>query len=148
MKTIVEKTAKDYSKYIDNINLNEKLEPVNKALDDMLTRLEEFETMLSFIQPDVNDSTDILKSILNYKPEFEELCEKIDATEFLIAHIKSNLDNLEAKIEEAEAKMGVSDATAKVTNIFTPLFKKSPEKHISPSPTLELFKTEEYFRQE
>lgn len=91
----------------------------------MLARLEEFETMLSFIEPDVKDSKDILKSIVDYKPEFEELCQKIDSTEFLIAHIKSNLDTLEAKIEEGEAKMGVdaaSKVTEKMTNIFTPLF--------------------------
>lgn len=92
----------------------------------MLARLEEFEAMFTFIEPDVKDSKDILNSIQEYKPEFQDLCAKIDSTEFLVAHIKSNLDMLEAKIEVAETKLGVSDTTSKVTekvsNIFTPLF--------------------------
>ncbi|ENN72224.1 biogenesis of lysosome-related organelles complex 1 subunit 4 [Dendroctonus ponderosae] len=148
---VLRRTAEDYSSYITNTNIEKKLEPVNKAIDDMLARLEEFEAMFTFIEPDVKDSKDILNSILAYKPEFEDLCAKIDSTEFLVAHIKSNLDMLEAKIEEAETKLGVSDTTSKVTekvsNIFTPLFKKAAERRAtSASTNMELFKTEDYFQ--
>lgn len=96
----------------------------------MLARLEEFETMFAFIQPDVQDSRDLLKSILDYKPEFDDLCQKIDSTEFLMAHIKSNLDALESQIEEREAWLGVehsNNVAEKVSSILTPLFVRFPK---------------------
>lgn len=148
---VLEKTVKDYSTYLTNTNLDKKLEPINKAVDDMLARLEEFETMFAFIQPDVQDSRDLLKSILDYKPEFDDLCQKIDSTEFLMAHIKSNLDSLESQIEEGEAWLGVehsNNVAEKVSSILTPLFKKSVEKKntVTGVGGMELFKTEEYFK--
>lgn len=97
----------------------------------MLARLEEFETMFAFIQPDVQDSRDLLKSILDYKPEFDDLCQKIDSTEFLMAHIKSNLDALESQIEEGEACLGVehsNNVAEKVSSILTPLFVRFPKE--------------------
>ncbi|XP_066250601.1 biogenesis of lysosome-related organelles complex 1 subunit 4 [Euwallacea similis] len=122
----LQKTAQDYSKFITNTSIDKKLEPINTRIEDLLARMEEFETMFTFIQPDVKDSRDMLKSILDYKPEFEDLCEKIDCTIFLIAHIKNNLDSLEARIEEEEVRLGVegtsSKVTERVTSMLTPLF--------------------------
>ncbi|XP_050295470.1 biogenesis of lysosome-related organelles complex 1 subunit 4 [Anthonomus grandis grandis] len=141
----IKKTALDYSQYITNNNIKEKLEPVNKTVDDLLVRLEEFETMFSLIQPDIKDSKDILNSIISYKPEFDDLCDKIDSTEFMIAHIKTNLDTLEGKIEEAEAKMGISDAASKVSSILTPLFKKSVDRR-PVNTSVEQFKVEDYIK--
>ncbi|XP_030762807.1 biogenesis of lysosome-related organelles complex 1 subunit 4 isoform X2 [Sitophilus oryzae] len=142
----VEKTAKDYSKYITDIDLAKKLEPINKSIDDMLTRLEEFETMFTFIQPDVKDSSDLLSSMLQYKPEFDQLCEKIDSTEFLVEHIKSNLDALESRIEEGEIKLNAVDTASRVTNMLSPLFMSINEKKTTAPPTTELFKVEDYFQ--
>lgn len=87
----------------------------------MLARLEEFETMFAFIQPDIKDSKDLLHSITEYKSEFDSLCAKIDNTELLIAHVKHNLDTLEAQVEDGEAKMNLTDTASKVTNLLTPL---------------------------
>ncbi|KAL1517077.1 hypothetical protein ABEB36_000888 [Hypothenemus hampei] len=147
---VLKQTAESYSKYITNIDLEEKLQPVNKAMEDMLTRLEEFETMFTLAQPDIKDSKDIIKSILDYKPEFEELCLKIDSIEFMTVHIKNNLTALETKIEETENQMGIVDTksrvTEKVAHIFTPLFKKSFDKKAPTSSSAEIFKTEHYFQ--
>ncbi|XP_057664678.1 biogenesis of lysosome-related organelles complex 1 subunit 4 isoform X2 [Diorhabda carinulata] len=139
----VEKTAKEYSKCCE-IDLESKLKPINKSVDDMLARLEEFETMMSFVIQDRKDYNDILTSVPNYKEEFDILCNKIDSVEKLTKHIKSNLDELEKEIEKAELSLGCTEKTAKVTQIFTPLFKKNVDKK-STSQSTEFFKTEDYF---
>lgn len=134
----LENTAKEYSKYCD-INLESKvqlfkdngsyfskyflqLEPVNKCIDDMFARLEEFQTMMSFVTQDQVESVKVLTSLLDHREEFEDLCIKIDSLECLVSHIKNNLDKLEDDINKAEANLNISEPTAKVANIFTPLF--------------------------
>ncbi|XP_076272900.1 biogenesis of lysosome-related organelles complex 1 subunit 4 isoform X2 [Rhynchophorus ferrugineus] len=140
----IKKTSEGYSKLFTDCNLEQKLVPINKSIEQMLARLEEFETMFAFIQPDIKDSKDLLNSIMEYKSEFDILCEKIDNTELLVAHVKHNLDTLEARIEESEAKLNVTDTASKVTNLLTPLLFANAERKPTPS-SVELFKTEDYF---
>ncbi|KAF7268574.1 hypothetical protein GWI33_018326 [Rhynchophorus ferrugineus] len=142
----IKKTSEGYSKLFTDCNLEQKLAPINKSIEQMLARLEEFETMFAFIQPDIKDSKDLLNSIMEYKSEFDILCEKIDNTELLVAHVKHNLDTLEARIEECEAKLNVTDTASKVTNLLTPLLFKKANAERKPTPSsVELFKTEDYF---
>ncbi|KAJ8938139.1 hypothetical protein NQ318_006999 [Aromia moschata] len=117
----LEAVAKDYSKYC-NVNLDHKLKPVNKSVDDMLARLEEFQTILSFIKQDEKDATNIFASVPNYKSDLDEMCDTIDTIENLISHIKNNLDKLENDIEKAETELGYNEHKKIVSNIFTPLF--------------------------
>ncbi|XP_023017845.1 biogenesis of lysosome-related organelles complex 1 subunit 4 [Leptinotarsa decemlineata] len=138
-----EKTAKDFSKYLE-VDLDHKLKPITASIDDMLTRLEEFQTMISFVVQDRIDYNDILTAIPNYKNEFDNMCKKIDTLEKLMAHIKSNLDQLECGIEKAEDELGCSETTMKVTNIFTPLFRKQSGKKEFRFQS-DNFKTENYF---
>ncbi|CAH1115428.1 unnamed protein product [Psylliodes chrysocephalus] len=140
----VEKTAKDYKKYLQ-IDLNSAVNPLSNSIDEMLTQLEEFEIMMTFLVQDRKDYKDILTSIPNYKAEFTDLCNKIDTIERLISHIKSNLDELESEVEKAETNLGCTEKTVKVTQIFTPLFKKNVDKKNSFHHS-ELFKTENYFQ--
>ncbi|KAJ8969157.1 hypothetical protein NQ314_001898 [Rhamnusium bicolor] len=139
----LENVAKDYSKYCD-VDINLKLKPINQSVDDMLTRLEEFQTMVSFVKQDGIDSNDILTSFLNFKSDMDEMCIKINTIENLITHIKSNLDKLEDDMDKAETEMGCNEHKNKVTNIFTPLFKKNTDKK-QIIPNMELFKTDDYF---
>ncbi|XP_072392839.1 biogenesis of lysosome-related organelles complex 1 subunit 4 [Diabrotica undecimpunctata] len=139
----IQKTAKDYKKCCD-VDMDSKLNSLNKSIDEMLTRLEEFQTMMSFVEQDRKDYNDILTSVPNYKDEFDILCNRIDTVDKLTTHIKSNLDVLENEIEKAESSLGCSEKTAKVTQIFTPLFKKNVDKKQS-TQSSELFKTEDYF---
>ncbi|KAG5889941.1 hypothetical protein JTB14_018836 [Gonioctena quinquepunctata] len=140
----VENTAKGFSKYCE-LDMNNKVEPIIGSIDEMLARLEEFQTMISFVVQDRTDYNDILSSIPNYGSEFGDMCNKIDTLEKMVAHIKSNLDHLESEIEKAENELGCNEATSKVTNIFTPLFKKNVEKKYSKDHHSGYFKTEEYF---
>ncbi|CAG9818791.1 unnamed protein product [Phaedon cochleariae] len=97
---------------------------VSGSIEEMLARLEEFQTMLYFVTQDRIDYNDILTSIPNYGVEFDQICNKIDTLESLISHIQSNLDQLEHEIEKAETELGCTETSAiKVTNIFTPLFE-------------------------
>ncbi|KAJ8972783.1 hypothetical protein NQ317_009236 [Molorchus minor] len=118
---MLEELAEDYSKYCD-VNIEQKLNPISKSVDDMLARLEEFQTMLTFIKQDEKDSSDILNSIPNYKNDFDAMCNTIDRLENLMTHIKINLDKLDDDLERAETELGYNEPKKKVTNLFTPLF--------------------------
>ncbi|XP_018563279.1 biogenesis of lysosome-related organelles complex 1 subunit 4 [Anoplophora glabripennis] len=146
MSLPLENVAQDYSKYCD-VDLNGKLQPINKSIEDMLARLEEFQTMVSFVKQDETDSNDILTSLPNYRNDLEDMFNKIDTMESLVIHMKNNLDKLEDDIEKAETELGCNDPKKKVTSIFTPLFRKNTEKK-QPTPSLGLFKVEDYFEQQ
>lgn len=90
----------------------------------MLTRLEEFQTMISFVVQDSGDSVKILSSLLQHKHEFDDLCKKIDAIETLTNHLKGNLKQVEDNIDKAEADFHLSEPS-KVANLFTPFFVSS-----------------------
>ncbi|KAJ8924592.1 hypothetical protein NQ315_000742 [Exocentrus adspersus] len=142
----LENVAGDYNKYCD-VDIHSKLMPINEQIENMLARLEEFQTMILFVKQDGTDSRDILTSIANYSNELNDLFNKIDTMERLVTHIKSNLDKVEDDVEKAEVEFGCNDSKKKVTSIFTPLFKKATEKK-QLSPSLGLFKVEDYFEQE
>ncbi|CAH1982311.1 unnamed protein product [Acanthoscelides obtectus] len=145
MDKVVEKTAVDYAKYLD-VNLPSKFQPLQTSIDEILARLEEFQTMLSFIAGDRKDYNDIIASIPNYKPRFDDMFKRIDVLEVLVAHMKDNMDTLESNIEKAEAELGINEPAMKVPSIFTPLFKKSTSSERSPSKGMEIFHTEDYFK--
>ncbi|XP_060524796.1 biogenesis of lysosome-related organelles complex 1 subunit 4 isoform X2 [Cylas formicarius] len=135
---MLQQTVQDYTAAIS------QLLPLHKTVDDLQARLEEFETMLTFVQADAKESRDVLIKILSYKPEFDELCAKIDTIERLVGHVKTNFAGLETEIEKKEAAMGIADTASKVTGIFTPFFKKTMERK---QGTYEKpFKTEDYFK--
>lgn len=91
----------------------------------MLARLEEFQTMVSFVKQDGTDSNDILTSLPDYKTDLEEMFKKIDTMESLVTHMKNNLDKLEDDVEKAEIEFGINDPKKKVASIFSPLFVSS-----------------------
>ncbi|CAG9862184.1 unnamed protein product [Phyllotreta striolata] len=139
----IEKTAKDYKNYLET-DINSLATPLNASIEEMLTRLKDIETTMTSLAQDQQDFTDILTSIPNYRGEFDNLCDKIDTFEKLIGHMKSNLNDLENEMDKAETNLGCAEKTSKVTQIFTPLFKKTLDKK-EPNQQLEIFKTEDYF---
>lgn len=89
----------------------------------MLTRLEEFQTMISFVHQDRDESNKILISVLDANDDFNDLCKKIDKIECLVAHIKNNLNALDEEISKTEENLGcLEQSTLKMPSIFTPLF--------------------------
>ncbi|KAK9871431.1 hypothetical protein WA026_012806 [Henosepilachna vigintioctopunctata] len=120
--------ASDFSKYLHH-DIHNKLSPINRMIEDMLARLEEFETMVNFVTLDVNESTDALSSLTNFNKQLLELFSKIDTVEKVINHLKGNLNMLELDIQKAEQRLKLNNDNKLVTNIITPLlFRKTTEK--------------------
>ncbi|VEN33962.1 unnamed protein product [Callosobruchus maculatus] len=142
----IAKTATDYAKYLD-LDFPSQIQCLTSTIYEMLARLEEFQTILSFMSQDRNYYNSMITSIPKYQGEIDDLCKKIDMVEGLIAHIKDNMDTLESRVEKAETELNINESTMKVPNIFTPLFKKNtvPDRN-SPSKGMEMFHTEDYFK--
>lgn len=91
----------------------------------MLTRLEEFETILLVVQQERCNAVGLTGSLtqaLDNFGELKELCDRIDALEKLIEHVKTNVDTIERRIEATEEHFGLTDNTSKIKNLLIPLF--------------------------
>ncbi|KAK4877501.1 hypothetical protein RN001_010007 [Aquatica leii] len=147
---MLKRTAEEYSKYL-KVNLEEKLVPIHQSVDDMLTRLEEFETLLTIVQQERCNAVGLTGSLtqsVDCFGDIKELCERIDRLEKLVEHIKSNVDTVERKIETAEEHYGLTDNTSKIKNLLIPLFKKNVVvREPSNTEEMEVFSTENYFKQ-
>ncbi|KAG8223891.1 hypothetical protein J437_LFUL004727 [Ladona fulva] len=143
---MINELAGDYSEYIKQ-NITVELGPLEETIEDMLTRLEEFETL---VQEDGG------KCIGKTIPEIDaankgllSLFEKIDSLEVFVARVKHDLDVVESHLDAAEAEAG-TEGTLK--NILKPLlFMKSDmtssAKKVK-SPVYEahdIFKTDQFF---
>ncbi|GJQ68243.1 hypothetical protein Trydic_g16856 [Trypoxylus dichotomus] len=146
---MLKQTSQSYAKML-NINLDERLKPVSQSVDEMITRLEEFDTMIMLVQQERCNSIGITGSLtetIDYKAELKNLCNRIDALEKIVDHAKNNIDMLENKVEVAEKQFGISDGTSKLKNFLAPIFKKnSTEEGVSTEIIAkEPFRVEKYF---
>lgn len=139
---ILTQLACDYAKYLDH-NVDEKIKPINDSLNNMLARLEEFETMFTFLHQDINSSIEAFNTISTFQDQFNLLCSKIDSVEKLVNHIKCNLESLEQSIEKHEQKYNIAGPKG-VANIFAPFFKLTVDNRAKTNNT-PLFKPEDYF---
>lgn len=98
---------------------------MQQAIDEMLTRLEETETLLALVQEERSKSVGVtgsLTEIADSLVDFKQFDLRIKSLEKLIEHIKSNVDVLERKIEAAEEVSGLTDNTSKLKNLLIPFF--------------------------
>lgn len=143
---MLKSTAVDYSKYLQ-VDLEQKLEPVQQAIDEMLTRLEETETLLALVQEERSKSVGVtgsLTEIADSLVDFKQFDLRIKSLEKLIEHIKSNVDVLERKIEAAEEVSGLTDNTSKLKNLLIPFFKRNSSEEVY-DENKPIFCTEDYF---
>lgn len=145
---MLKQTAEDYAKVLD-LKLQERLKPVSNSVDEMLTRLEEFDTMIALVQQERCNSiglTGSLTQTLDYRSELKDLCNRIDVLEEVVESAKNNIDMLESKVDAAEKHLGISDGTSKLKNFLAPIFKKNTEEGSSTQVTVaEPFSVEKYF---
>ncbi|KAK9739130.1 hypothetical protein QE152_g9220 [Popillia japonica] len=126
---MLQQTAEGYAKTL-NVNLDERLQPVGHSVDEMLTRLEELDTMIALVQ--------------------QERCNSIgitDALEKVVDDAKNNIDMLEIKVDAAEKHLGITDNATKFKNFLAPIFKKTnPEEPSSTEIIIqEPFSVAKYF---
>lgn len=127
-----------------------QIEILDKSLEDLLTRVDEFVGMLDMIRTDssqvVNES---VPHIHAKAMEMRQLYRKIDKLEAFVKMVGNSVAGMEEQIIKAEADLGAFPNTFKklLHTINVPSFlNKSSSRH---SQTLyeppELFKTEDYF---
>lgn len=127
--------------------------PISTSLDEMLLRMEEFENILELIkeQSSVAVQKNIPK-IAAMKPEFDNLCDRLDALERFVTMVSKNLDIVERQVQIAEEELDIPDKTINVLlkslNIFGK--PKQTEKQTNRNANgmydpPAIFKTENYF---
>ncbi|XP_011315480.1 biogenesis of lysosome-related organelles complex 1 subunit 4 isoform X2 [Fopius arisanus] len=144
---MIEETAKDYAAYLQ-VNLPSQTRGVHEAVDEMLIRLEEFESIVGMVQNLRAECTfEHLVRFRSVHPALMELCKRIDALEHVVARASIDLVSLEAAVEAAEAELGASTTVSdRLFGIFNPLslFKSKNQETTAASSST----TQEPSRQE
>ncbi|XP_076748769.1 biogenesis of lysosome-related organelles complex 1 subunit 4 isoform X2 [Xylocopa sonorina] len=106
---IVEELAKDYSDYL-KLDLSNHMKNFNDMIEDVMMRLEEFQSIIEMVQSESNQCIDqYIPRLQNMQEEVVNLNKRIDALEHVIAMVNVNLATLEAAVDNAEAELGISD---------------------------------------
>ncbi|XP_047114204.1 biogenesis of lysosome-related organelles complex 1 subunit 4 isoform X3 [Schistocerca piceifrons] len=140
--------ADDYASYF-KLDVNKEISPVMETIEDMLTRLEEFESLMDMVRTDVTQSAvATVPDIVACKSELRTLCDRIDCLEALVTRVRRDLDTVESQLDTAEATVGGEGV---IRNMLKPLFffkKSDPLSRAASSPPYqppEIFKTDDYF---
>ncbi|XP_039181403.1 biogenesis of lysosome-related organelles complex 1 subunit 4-like isoform X5 [Crotalus tigris] len=126
-----------------------KIGTLDKSLEDLLIRVDEFVGMLDMIR---NDSSQVINESVPHihakAMEMKKLYRKIDKLEAFVKMIGSNVAGMEEQIIKAESDLGNFPNTLKklLYTINVPSFlNKSPRQNQALYEPLDLFKTEDYF---
>ncbi|XP_074679637.1 biogenesis of lysosome-related organelles complex 1 subunit 4 [Strix aluco] len=146
-------TAAAYSAYLlaDRSLFSEQIESLDKSLEDLLTRVDEFVGMLDMIRSDssqvVNES---IPQIYTKATEMRHIYRKIDKLEAFVKMIGNSVAGLEERVIKAETDLGAFPSTFKkiLHTISMPSFlnksSSSRQQQTLYEPPV-LFKTEDYF---
>ncbi|XP_074002776.1 biogenesis of lysosome-related organelles complex 1 subunit 4 [Numenius arquata] len=146
-------TAAAYSAYLlaDRSLFSEQIESLDKSLEDLLTRVDEFVGMLDMIRSDssqvVNES---IPQIYTKATEMRQIYRKIDKLEAFVKMIGNSVAGLEERVIKAETDLGAFPSTFKkiLHTISIPSFlnksSSSRQQQTLYEPPV-LFKTEDYF---
>ncbi|KAF1399533.1 Biogenesis of lysosome-related organelles complex 1 subunit 4, partial [Spheniscus mendiculus] len=146
-------TAAAYSAYLlaDRSLFSEQIESLDKSLEDLLTRVDEFVGMLDMIRSDssqvVNES---IPQIYTKATEMRQIYRKIDKLEAFVKMVGNSVAGLEERVIKAETDLGAFPSTFKkiLHTISIPSFLNKPSSSRQQQTLYEppvLFKTEDYF---
>ncbi|XP_051465100.1 biogenesis of lysosome-related organelles complex 1 subunit 4 [Apus apus] len=134
----------------DRSLFSDQIESLDKTLEDLLTRVDEFVGMLDMIRSDssqvVNES---LPQIYSKATEMRQIYRKIDKLEAFVKMVGNSVAELEERVIKAETDFGAFPSTFKkiLHTISMPSFlnKPSSSRQQTPYEPPVLFKTEDYF---
>ncbi|KAJ7338594.1 hypothetical protein JRQ81_012496 [Phrynocephalus forsythii] len=146
--------AADYAGYLlpaGSVASGGQIETLDKSLEDLLTRVDEFVGMLDMIRSDssqvVNES---VPHIHAKAVEMRQLYRKIDKLEAFVKMVGNSVAGMEEQITKAESDFGTFPNTFKklLHTISVPSFlnkssSSRPSQALYEAP--DLFKTEDYF---
>ncbi|XP_016321674.1 biogenesis of lysosome-related organelles complex 1 subunit 4-like isoform X1 [Sinocyclocheilus anshuiensis] len=144
-------TAITYSSYI-RANAEEEVLCLEKSLEEMLTRVDEFVGMLDMIRNDTSQVVnENLPQIQRKSEEMREIYRKIDKLEAFVKIVGANVSAMEEQVTQVEGEVGTLPGTFKkfFRTMAVPGFLNKPasprrqsQKHQElPS----VFRTEDYF---
>ncbi|NWR71581.1 BL1S4 protein, partial [Centropus unirufus] len=146
-------TAAACSSYLlaDRSLFSQEMESLDKSLEDLLTRVDEFVGMLDMIRSDssqvINES---IPEIYTKATEMRQIYQKIDKLEAFVKMIGNSVAGLEERVIKAETDFGAFPSTFKkiLHTISIPSFlnksSSSQQQQMLYEPPV-LFKTEDYF---
>ncbi|XP_072008514.1 biogenesis of lysosome-related organelles complex 1 subunit 4-like [Engystomops pustulosus] len=150
---LLRSTAAQLSTYLLPAQQSSEMENLDKNLEDLLVRVDEFVGMLDMIR---NDTSQVVNEkvpqIYSKAAEMRKLYQKIDLLEAFVKTVGSNVAQMEEQVTQAETNLGTfPNPLKKIFQNFSssPLF--SPSKAASPrtQPTRyeppTVFRTEDYF---
>ncbi|XP_037934206.1 biogenesis of lysosome-related organelles complex 1 subunit 4 [Teleopsis dalmanni] len=122
---MVERAAEDYAKIIQSVNPEREINPICTNIEDMLTRLDEFETLLSNIKAETNSMLENhVSAILGFTEHFDALRSRIDNLEKFVEVVNNNVTAVENSLDIAEEELHVTDYSIKGL-IIKPLLAKA-----------------------
>ncbi|KAK6627376.1 hypothetical protein RUM44_009853 [Polyplax serrata] len=146
---MIEELVKDYSNYV-KVDLKSELHDVQDTIDDMLTRLDEFENLVNMVKADNELSSDLsIPMVIQSKQKLDLLCRQVDSLEIFINRVKSDMEIIETQVQEAEEEMG--QPNGRIKSMIKPLLRMSNsvpvqrQSHTSSYQAPTLFKTSSFF---
>lgn len=148
---MIEELAKDYADYA-KVNLSVEMKTCHDMVEDVMIRLEEFQSIVGMVQAERAKSTnEHIPKLRHAQKELASLCRRIDALERVLIAANVSLTALETAVDTAEAELGVSD---RLFGILKPLsfFKKPQEPIIGTRQQVfeppSIYRTEDFFKTE
>ncbi|KAG7501092.1 hypothetical protein JOB18_039548 [Solea senegalensis] len=142
-------TALSYSSYIRS-TAGEEIMCLEKSLEEMLTRVDEFVGMLDMIR---NDTSQIvnenLPQIQQKSDEMRQIYRKIDKLESFVKMVGANVNAMEEQVMQAEGELGtLPSAFKKILRIPGFLHKPASPRRSTPHQRQDIpsvFRTDDYF---
>ncbi|XP_012269824.2 biogenesis of lysosome-related organelles complex 1 subunit 4 isoform X1 [Athalia rosae] len=149
---MIEELAVEHAAYV-RVDLTDQVKTLHDTIEDMMMRLEEFESIFGMVQTEGAEClSGQIPRLQIAQQQLGGLCRRIDALEHVLARVNVNLDSLETAVEAAEADLGVPDS---LLSKLIPLsfFKKNqePSTRGGRTPIFEppiIYKTEDFFTPE
>ncbi|XP_068149760.1 biogenesis of lysosome-related organelles complex 1 subunit 4 [Drosophila tropicalis] len=110
----IEALGQDYAKIMRSADLEREINPLCTNIEDMLARLDEFESLLASVRAESNGiMANHVCSILNFGENFQELQTRIDNLELMVGQVQANLNLVEHSVDVAEQELNVTDYSLK-----------------------------------
>ncbi|KAF6200844.1 hypothetical protein GE061_005291 [Apolygus lucorum] len=120
MEDEAKKLTKDYSNYLV-VNVNQDVKSVEDAIDDTLTRLDEFSGLVDVISCQVNPG--IATDILSRKEELFDLFQRVRKLELTVTQIRNTVDTFDQLVTTAETELNAT-TEGRIKNFLKPMFTK------------------------
>ncbi|KAM4539881.1 biogenesis of lysosome-related organelles complex 1 subunit 4 [Odontesthes bonariensis] len=149
---VLRQTALDYSSYI-RATAGEEILCLEKSLEEMLTRVDEFVGMLDMIR---NDTSQIvnenLPQIQQKSDEMRQIYRRIDKLEAFVKMVGANVGAMEEQVTQAEGELGTLPSAFKkiLRTMSVPGFlnKQASPRRPAPHQRQEIpsvFRSDDYF---